>query len=141
MSTLEKALQIAAVAHAGQTDKGGQPYILHPIRVMLAVNSADEQMAALLHDTVEDTAIELTDLEKAGFSERVVSAVQALTKLPGESRLEAAQRAVKNPIARAVKLADVQDNMDLRRISSPTAEDFARVEEYKAVRQLLRAGT
>jgi (p)ppGpp synthase/HD superfamily hydrolase len=141
MSTLEKAIQIAAAAHAGQTDKAGEPYILHPIRVMLAVNSAEERIAAVLHDTVEDTPIELSDLKDAGFTDDVVSAVRALTKLDGESRLEAAQRAVDDPIARAVKLADVRDNMDLRRIPNPTDKDLARIEEYKAVRRLLLDGS
>lgn len=140
MSTLEKAIEIAASAHAGQTDKAGQPYILHPLRVMLAVEGLEERMAAVLHDTVEDTDMTLDDLRRAGFSEDVVLAVDALTKRDGETRIEAAHRAVVNPIARAVKLADVADNMDLSRIANAGGKDLARLEEYKAVRALLLRG-
>jgi len=140
MSTLERALEIAAEAHAGQQDKAGQPYILHPIRVMLTVKTSDEQITAVLHDTVEDTAITLEDLVDAGFSNDIVGAVKALTKTAGESRIDAAKRAVQNTIARQVKLADIADNMDLNRIPNPTAKDFARLEEYKRVRQLLIDG-
>ena len=140
MSTLEKAIEIAARAHAGQTDKAGQPYILHPLRVMLAVEGPERRMAAVLHDTVEDTDMTLDDLRSAGFAEDVILAVDALTKRDGETRLDAARRAVRNPIARAVKLADVADNMDLSRIIDPSDKDLARIEEYTAVRELLLRG-
>ena len=140
MATLERALEIAAAAHAGQQDKADQPYILHPIRVMLSVNTLDERIAAILHDTVEDTPITFQNLVDAGFSGDIVTAVQALTKNEGESRQEAAQRAVQNTIARQVKLADVADNMDLSRIPHPTAKDYARLEEYKVVREILLTG-
>ena len=139
MATLEIALEMAAAAHAGQIDKGGQPYILHPIRVMLSVKNGDERIAAILHDTVEDTPITFDELESAGFSAAVVDAVRALTKTDGESRIEAALRAVQDPIARQVKLADVADNMDLSRIPNPSDKDYARLEEYKQVREILRA--
>lgn len=137
MSTLEQAIQIAARAHAGQVDKANQPYILHPLRVMLRVESTEEKIVAVLHDVVEDTRVTLEDLEGEGFSANVVNAVAALTKHPGEGRLEAAARAGRNRIARVVKLADNAENMDLGRIANPTEKDIARLEEYKAVRALL----
>jgi len=140
MATLERALEIAAAAHAGQQDKAGQPYILHPIRVMLNVNTLDERIAAVLHDTVEDTPITFDDLADAGFSSDIINAVQALTKMDGETRIDAAKRAVQNKIARQVKLADVADNMDLSRIPNPTSQDYARLEEYQRVFQILKAG-
>ena len=140
MSTIEKAIEIAAIAHAGDIDKGGPPYIFHPIRLMLAVTTPSEQMAAVLHDTVEDTDITFNDLKEARFPQEVIDAVEALTKRNGESRLDAAARAVVNPIARIVKLADVTDNMDLSRIPNPTEKDFARLAEYKKVKCLLEAG-
>jgi GTP diphosphokinase / guanosine-3',5'-bis(diphosphate) 3'-diphosphatase len=139
MSTIERAIEIAARAHAGQTDKGGAPYIFHPLRLMLAVNGEHERMAAVLHDVVEDTPVTFEDLQREGFPEAVVAAVRTLTKLPGESRLAAAQRAAANPVARAVKLADVTDNMDLRRLPAPTEKDLARLKEYEQVRALLLA--
>lgn len=137
MGTLERAIEIAAGAHAGQVDKAGEPYILHPLRVMLRVTSPEERMAAVLHDVVEDTCVSLQDLISEGFSSEVVSAIEALTKRSGESRIQAAERAAINVIARQVKLADNTENMDLRRIQNPTERDYARVEEYKAVRALL----
>jgi GTP diphosphokinase / guanosine-3',5'-bis(diphosphate) 3'-diphosphatase len=137
MATLERAIQIAAQAHTGQLDKSGQPYILHPLRVMLHMKSEHERIVAALHDVIEDTSVTLTQLAAEGFSAIVIDAVRALTKLPWESRLKAAARAARNPIALAVKLADNSDNMDMSRIPHPTAKDIARLEEYKAVRDLL----
>jgi GTP diphosphokinase / guanosine-3',5'-bis(diphosphate) 3'-diphosphatase len=139
MPTLERAIELAAKAHAGQVDKGGQPYVLHPLRLMFAVRTLHERMAAVLHDVVEDTDITLDDLVSERFPTEVVAAVQALTKRPGESRIEAAHRAAADPIARVVKLADVTDNLDLSRIAAPTEKDFARLKEYEQVRLILLA--
>jgi GTP diphosphokinase / guanosine-3',5'-bis(diphosphate) 3'-diphosphatase len=139
MSTLERAIAIAAAAHAGQIDKADQPYILHPIRVMLRVSSEHERIAAILHDVVEDTSVTLEELIQEGFPGEVITAVKALTKAPGESRIQAAVRAAANPIAKAVKLADNAENMDLSRIANPTEKDFARIKEYEQVRALLLA--
>ena len=137
MATLERAIEIAAGAHAGQFDKAGQPYILHPLRVMLRMTSAHERMAAVLHDVVEDTPVSLAQLVAEGFAPEVVAAVDALTKRAGESRIDAAHRAAADPVARQVKLADNAENMDLSRIDKPPERDFARLEEYKAVREIL----
>lgn len=137
MATLERAIEIAASAHAGQLDKAGQPYILHPLRVMLRVQSTNERMAAVLHDDVEDTAITLEILREAGFPPEVLQAISALTKLPGETRIDAAIRAAADPIARTVKLADNAENMDISRIPNPSEKDFARLREYEQVRALL----
>ena len=137
MSTIERAIEIAAKEHAGDIDKAGSPYVFHPLRLMFAVNTPIEKMAAVLHDVVEDTSVSLDDLRKEGFHPDVIVAIDALTKRPGESRIEAASRAAANPIARVVKLADVTDNMDLGRISEPTDKDFARLKEYVKVKKLL----
>jgi GTP diphosphokinase / guanosine-3',5'-bis(diphosphate) 3'-diphosphatase len=139
MSTLERAIAIAAEGHAGQLDKAGQPYILHPIRVMLRVSGTSERIAAILHDVVEDTPVTLDQLAAERFSREVVDAVDALTKRAGENRIDAAKRAAANPVARAVKLADNAENMDLSRISNPTQKDYDRLEEYKRVREILIA--
>ncbi len=137
MSSVERAIAIAAEAHSGQVDKAGQPYIFHPIRVMFQVTGTDEQIAAVLHDVVEDTQVTLEQLRAEGFSEPVIAAIEALTKRPGETRLEAAKRAAINSVARTVKLADNADNMDLSRIAAPTEKDYARLGEYEQVRALL----
>lgn len=139
MPTIERAIEIAATAHAGQRDKAGQPYIFHPLRVMLRVDGAHEQMAAVLHDVVEDTSVTLDNLAQEGFPSEVLRAIAALTKLPGETRLEAAARAAADPVARKVKLADNAENMDLSRIPNPTDKDYARCREYEEVRALLLA--
>lgn len=137
MSTLERAIAIAAQAHAGQVDKGGQPYILHPLRVMLRVAGERERIAAVLHDVVEDSSVTLADLSAEGFDQDILDALQALTKLPGESRIDAAHRAAAHPIARTVKLADNAENSDLSRIAEPTDKDRARLAEYARVREVL----
>lgn len=93
----------------------------------------------MLHDIVEDTPVTFDDLLAEGFAPDVVDAVRALTKLPGEDRLDAARRAAANPIARAVKLADVADNMDLSRLAAPTGKDLARLEQYRQVKAILLA--
>jgi (p)ppGpp synthase/HD superfamily hydrolase len=140
MPTLERAIELAARAHAGQVDKAGQPYILHPLRLMFAVHTPHERMAAVLHDIVEDTHVTFEQLVHEGFPAEVVAAVRALTKHEGENRLDAARRAAGDPVARVVKLADVNDNMDLSRIKQPTEKDHARIKEYEQVRALLMRG-
>ncbi|MBN9409191.1 MAG: bifunctional (p)ppGpp synthetase/guanosine-3',5'-bis(diphosphate) 3'-pyrophosphohydrolase [Burkholderiales bacterium] len=140
MSTLERAIAIAAQAHAGQLDKGGQPYILHPLRVMLRCSTPDEQIAAVLHDVIEDSEVNLDDLAAEGFSNTVVAAVDALTKRPGETRIQAAHRAAAHPVAKTVKLPYNADNTDLTRIQHRTDKDRKRMEDYIVVRQILLGG-
>ena len=115
MATLEKALQIAAAAHAGQTDKRGLPYILHPLDVMRGVDSDEARIVAVLHDVVEDTPVTLDDLRAAGFSEAVLAAVALVTHAAGESYADYVVRLEPNPVARAVKLADLRDNTRIDR--------------------------
>jgi len=129
--TLERAIAIAATAHAGQVDKGGAPYILHPLKVMLRMTTLEERIVAVLHDVVEDCGISLDDLRKEGFSEEVLSAIESVTKVPGESYEDFVERAAQNPIGRAVKLADLEENSDLSRIASPSWEELERIEKYR----------
>ena len=137
MSTLERAVAIAAQAHAGQTDKAGEPYILHPLRLMLSMVSDLERIVAVLHDVVEDSDIKLDQLRAEGFSEKAVAAIDALTKRDGESRMDAAARAKANAVALRVKLSDNADNQDMTRIGKLTEKDLERIEEYKRVRAFL----
>ncbi len=138
MGTLERAIELAAIAHAGQVDKGGQPYILHPIQVMLSVTGTEARIAAVLHDIVEDADFTIEELRKEGFSESVLEAVAALTKQEGERRIDAASRAAGNKIARSVKLADITENMDLSRIENPSEKDYERMKDYVNVMKILR---
>jgi GTP diphosphokinase / guanosine-3',5'-bis(diphosphate) 3'-diphosphatase len=132
LSTLERAIEIAAQVHAGRVDKGKSPYILHPLRVMLAVEDSVERIAAVLHDVVEDSDWTLSALEKEGFSPEVIRAVEALTHREGESYVDYVERAGKNPVARRVKIADLTDNMNLSRIAKPTKRDIARIRKYES---------
>lgn len=137
MSTIEKAIALAAKKHMGQVDKAGQAYIFHPLRLMFKVKTPEQQIVAVLHDILEDTDTTIVDLISLGFSQEVIDAIDAMTKRPHETRIEAAYRTVKNPIARVVKLADLADNMDMSRIPQPTTRDLLRLEEYKQVHQIL----
>lgn len=131
---LEKAILLAKKAHQGQVDKGGQPYFLHLLRVMESCETEEEKITALLHDTLEDTALTLDDLRKAGFSENVLEAIVCLTR--GEEDYMAYIEGVcRNPLASAVKAADLTDNMDLSRIPNPAERDFVRLEKYKKARK------
>ena len=129
-ATVEDAISIAAQAHKGQKDKAGAPYLLHPLRMMLRMNSETAMMAAVLHDVVEDTDWTLGRLHEAGFSDEVIEAVDCLTHRDGESYEEFVERVRTNPIARQVKIADLEDNMNVRRISQLGAKDLERLEKY-----------
>ena len=137
--TLERAIAIAAAAHEGQVDKGGAPYILHPLKVMLRVNTLEERIVAVLHDVVEDCGVSFDDLRKEGFSETVLMAIASVTKVPGESYEAFVERAAQNPIGRVVKLADLEENSDLSRIAQPSWEDLERVEKYRRAMGVLRS--
>jgi (p)ppGpp synthase/HD superfamily hydrolase len=115
--TLDDAIVLARTAHAGQIDKAGRPYIEHPLRVMRRVDGEHEQMAAVLHDVLEDTPVTVDDLRSAGCPEAVIAAVQALTKQPGESLAQSMERAAADPIAAVVKRADIADNSDPARLA------------------------
>jgi (p)ppGpp synthase/HD superfamily hydrolase len=143
LSTLERAIVIAAKAHTNKIDKGGAPYILHPLRVMLAMTDTDSRIVAVLHDVVEDHS-PLWTLEKIrseGFSEIVVEALDAVTQRKGEEYFTYIARAISNPIGRRVKIADTKDNMDLGRISDLTNKDFERLKKYKKVFKIIAEAT
>ncbi|MBW5467572.1 HD domain-containing protein [Brevibacillus formosus] len=138
MSTLEKAIVIATNAHTGQLDKGGNPYILHPLRIMMKMSSKESMIVAVLHDVLEDTEVTKEDLFQAGFSNEIVEAVLAVTRDEDETYMEFVKRAKRNPIARLVKLADLEDNCDLSRIPDPKSKDHERLLRYKkAIKELL----
>ena len=131
---LNKAIEIAAKAHAGQVDKGGNPYILHPLRVMQNFcDDGDEsaQICAVLHDVVEDTSVTLDDLRDEGFSEEIITALDCLTKRQGESYDDFISRVLTNELACKVKRGDLADNMNLTRIPNPTAKDEERIKKYR----------
>jgi (p)ppGpp synthase/HD superfamily hydrolase len=139
MADIEEAIRIAVEAHRGQKDKAGAPYILHPLRMMFRMQTDAERMTAVLHDVVEDTPWTLDALRARGFSDEVIAAVDHLTRRADESYDEFAERAGRHPVARRVKIADLEDNMDLRRIGQVTDKDIERVNRYLRAWRLLTA--
>lgn len=130
---LNKMLVLATTRHAGQFDRGGNPYILHPLKVMYYLKSNDEELQciALAHDLVEDTDTTYDELRSMGFTNRVIEGIAALTKLPGESYDQYKERVKANPDAIKVKMADLRHNTDIRRLKGVTEKDLARVEKYQ----------
>jgi len=137
VSLLEEAIAIAVAAHRGQVDKAGAPYILHPLRVMFAMTTDEERIAAVLHDVLEDCGWTLDGLRERGLPESVLQALDGLTRREGESYEAFVARAAANPIARRVKLADLEDNMDLRRLAELTPRDAERLARYHRAWALL----
>ncbi len=140
--TLEDAIALARKAHAGQKDKAGADYIAHPLRVMSLVDGEDTKIVAVLHDTIEDTFVTSNYLREAGYAPHIIAAIEGVTKLPGEEGSEEGyerfiRRAGQNSLSKAVKLADLQDNMDLSRITAPTETDFKRLTKYQRAFDLL----
>lgn len=137
MATLEKAIAMAVKAHQGQLDRAGRPYILHPLAVMLRMETEEAMIVAVLHDVVEDSPLTLDDLRAAGFSDAVVAAIDALSNRAGESYPDFIERLSHNPLAVQVKLGDLQDNMDIRRLPEVGEKDIERLQKYRvAWRQL-----
>jgi len=143
--TLERAIEITARAHAGQVDKAGEPYILHPLRIMLRMSGYEERIAAVLHDVVEDTPFTFDDLISEGLNGAALEAVRLVTKDPAvDYKIEAhlqgyLQRIKKHSIARAVKLGDLEDNLNVLRLRTVTEKDRARLDRYLESRRFLLA--
>lgn len=129
MSTLERAIEIAAKAHARQFDKGGYPYILHPLRVMMKMSTDEERIVAVLHDVIEDSDLGLVELQEEGFSNDIITALVCLTKIDKEYTTYI-EKIADNKLATRVKFADLDDNMDMSRIQNLTHKDFERYKKY-----------
>ena len=137
---LERAIEIAVEAHKGQVDKGGQPYILHPLRVMMSVSGESEKIVAVLHDVIEDSDWTFDWLLEEGFCIEVIEALKSVTKESEDEGYDLfVQRAMQNPIGRKVKIADLRDNLDVTRISDMTDKDVKRINKYKKALKLLSA--
>lgn len=133
------ALYIANQAHQGQVDKGGNPYILHPLRMMLQFEEETLQIIALLHDVIEDSAWTLEDLQRYGFSREILQAVSALTKHEHEEYKDFIARVAKNNLAVKVKIADLQDNLNITRLQELSDKDLQRIKKYHQALILLKS--
>ena len=138
MKLIEKSLHIALQAYAGKTDKAGREYILHPLRVMAKIKTDMERSAALLHDVLEDSDITSKQLLAEGIPAEVVEAIQYLSKNENEDYQDFVARAKKNKIAARVKIADIEDNIDVLRLSSLDEYDLARIKKYHSAWRLLQ---
>lgn len=129
---LNKVLVLATNAHAGQFDRGGNPYILHPLKVMHYLKTEDEELQciALLHDVIEDTKTTWADLIEIGCTARIINAVMALTKMPGQSYDDYKHNVFANEDAMRVKLCDLRHNTDIRRLKGVTEKDIDRLAKY-----------
>lgn len=129
---LNKMLVLATNSHAGQYDKGGKPYILHPLKVMHYLRSEDEELQciALGHDLIEDTKVTYLELRELGITERIIEGIRVLTKIPGETHDEYKERVFSNTDAMRVKMADLRHNTDIRRLKGVTEKDIARMAKY-----------
>lgn len=136
---LRKAIDIAKEAHKGQVDKAGNEYIDHPLRVMVAVHSVSEKIVGVLHDVIEDTDWTFERLEAEGFTTEIIEALKCVTKLSEDEPYDAFIERVKtNPLAMAVKIKDLADNMDIRRLNELTEKDFKRLQKYhRAYKELV----
>jgi (p)ppGpp synthase/HD superfamily hydrolase len=138
---LERAIEIAVEAHRGVLDKGGNPYVLHPLRMMFAVKTEEEKIVAVLHDVVEDAVDwNFGRLAKEGFSPVIIDALRSVTKLTeDEDYDDFIGRAKDNPIGRQVKIADIRDNLDVTRIDELFEKDMTRLNKYKRALEKLTA--
>ena len=140
MATLERAIQIAVQAHAGQVDKSDQPYILHPLRVMRQFSNSqrNEQIVAVLHDVIEDSDWTIEAIKAEQFSDEVCDALQAMTKTKQDDYEEDyITRIAENRLATKVKIADLQDNLTVTRLQQLTEVDVQRVNKYlRSLRRL-----
>ncbi len=134
---LEIAISIATEAHKGQKDKGGNDYILHPLRVMDSVNTIDEKIVAILHDVIEDSDMIFDDLLQKGIPENLINVLRLLTHDSEIPYFDYIKSISENPIAKSVKLADLKDNSNLNRIPNPTKKDLLRIEKYKEAIKML----
>lgn len=140
--TLQDAIDLATAAHAGQKDKAGDDYISHPLRLMNAVEGEVAKIVAVLHDAIEDTFVTSQTLREAGYGEQIIAAIEGVTKRPDEAGSDAGyenfvRRAAQNPLSKAVKIADLKDNLDMTRLPEITKKDEERKEKYERALKVL----
>lgn len=139
---LEKCIEFAKMAHAGQKDKGGANYIGHPMRVMDGVSTTEEKITAILHDILEDTCFTPGDLKRMlQVSDDILEALCLLTRRHGESYMAYIEALTVNPLAVAVKISDLKDNLNLDRLETVTEHDLLRCEKYREALEYLNAKT
>jgi (p)ppGpp synthase/HD superfamily hydrolase len=139
LSQLEEAIAIALQAHKGAFDKSGQPYILHPLHIMMQMETEEARITAMLHDVIEDSNITMADLASSGFSTSVLEALELLThNKESVAYSDYIFNIKENALARNIKLADLKHNMDIQRLQTPlTEEDLERLNKYRQAWDIL----
>lgn len=139
MPTLSDAIELAFQSHHGQVDKAGELYIRHCMRVMEKVSGfGDAGIVAVLHDILEDTMVTEGELERLGYSFVVRFAIVTLTRKKNETYVDFIKRVSMNPLSLHVKIADLEDNMDIRRLRFITTDDLSRLEKYRKAWEYLQ---
>ena len=133
------ALKLCFEAHKTQTDKSGMPYVFHPFHLAEQMRDEDTTVVALLHDVIEDTDYTLDDLRELGFEDRMISAIALMTHDDAVPYMEYVAEIKKNPIARAVKLADLRHNSDMTRLDTVSPWDEKRAKKYAEAIRLLES--
>lgn len=138
-SSYIKALRIMFKAHKGQKDRSGKPYFLHPLHVAIRCKGKNQRITALLHDTIEDGGVTIPELRAEGFSQEILDAVDCLTHRPYVEYMDYIDVIRENPLAKAVKMKDLEHNMDIRRIKNPSDTDFERWRKYQVAYKILNS--
>lgn len=133
----KKALRLCFEAHKDQVDKGGSPYVFHPFHLAEQMKDESSTIVALLHDVVEDTDYTFADLRHMGFESEVIEALRLMTHDENIPYMEYIEKIRENPIARAVKLADLKHNSDLTRLDAVDERILKRKEKYSRAIRLL----
>ena len=133
----KKALKLCFDAHKEQLDKSGLPYVFHPFHLAEQMETEETTVVALLHDVVEDASYTLEDLRKMGYGETVTDALALLTHDEGTDYMDYVRAIKSNPIAKAVKLADLRHNSDLSRLDTVDEKALERREKYLKAMALL----
>jgi len=136
---LHKAITIACDAHQGQSSINGEPYILHPLRLLIKAKSNEEKIIAVLHDVIEKSNISLADLKNKGFDQNIISSIESLSRRRGESYVDYIARLMKNNISVKIKLLDLADNIKIHNENNDNGIYDAKINQYKNALKQIRS--
>lgn len=136
---LHKAITIACEAHQGQSSINGEPYILHPLRLLIKAKSNEERIIAILHDVIEKTNISLADLKNKGFDQNIISSIDSLSRRRSESYFDYIERLMQNKISIKIKLLDLADNIKMHSENNDNGIYDAKINQYKNALKQIRS--
>tara|TARA_Y100000816_G_scaffold253449_1_gene205010 strand:- start:8 stop:433 length:426 start_codon:yes stop_codon:yes gene_type:complete len=136
---LHKAITIACEAHQGQSSINGEPYILHPLRLLIKAKSNEERIIAILHDVIEKTNISLADLKNKGFDQNIISSIDSLSRRRGESYVDYIGRLMQNRISVKIKLLDLADNIKMHSENNENGIYDVKINQYKNALKQIRS--